>query len=202
MIKHYFCEYCGKDFLSESDCLEHERNCEIKKKNELKQKLEAEKKADMDKIISSFGDTAKLCKDYMEKYNIFDIDKFGKTLKDKLNEVEEKIFIDDDDDDDDDDFNFITNFNPIKLTLDDVKFDQDEFHRICGEMKPAFGVKREEKTKCDSKVEDEVDAIIDKLSKSSSVSNKDNEVTYYFNGKPVTEEEFMSRFTELMSPSK
>lgn len=198
MIKHYFCEYCGKDFLSEEECLKHEKNCEIKKNNELKKKAEAEKKADMDKIMSSFADTVRLCKDYMEKYDIFDIDKFGKTLKDKLNEVEEKIFSD---------FNSepMTNFKPVELTLDDLKFNLDEFRKVCGEMESTPVTSEEVKTnhRSSPKVKDEIDALIDKLSNPSLVVEHDDKdpedaVTYYFNGKPVTGKEFIFHCMDMM----
>ena len=202
MIKHYFCEYCGKDFLSEDECLKHEKNCEVKKNNELKKKAEAEKKADMDKIMSSFADTVRLCKDYMEKYDIFDIDKFGKTLKDKLNEVEEKIFSD---------FNSepMTNFRPVELTLDDLKFNLDEFRKVCGETESIPVTSEEVKTNhyFNPKTKDEVDVIIDKLSNPSLVvehDDKDSEdvTTYYFNGKPVSQNEFIERCMGLMSPKQ
>lgn len=206
MIKHYFCEYCGKDFLSEDECLNHEKNCEIKKNNELKKKIEAEKKADMDKIMSSFADTAKLCKDYMERYDIFDIDKFSNTLRDRLSEIEDKIF---EGFEDFVDFNSepTTDLKPVKFTLSDVKFDKDELDKLLGKTEPqeikAKINNTDFKKSTDNKSDDEIDTIINKLSNPSFVVEHDEEnpedaVTYYFNGKPVTEKEFIFHCMDMM----
>lgn len=184
MIKHYFCEYCGKDFLSGKECMEHEVACKVKIEQEKKkEKEEAEKKADMDKIVSSFSDAVELCKNYMEKYSIFDLDEFINTLKNKLSEIEDKIF------EDFVDFSSkpASDFGAVKFTISDPKFNSD--------MISKSSLKEESS-------ENEIDDIIDKLSKPTLSINPGSRKNYFCEGKAISLDELLEILDEQNKGSR
>lgn len=196
MIKHYFCEYCGKDFLSEDECAKHEMECEVRVKKEFEEKKEKERQADLEDIVDCIKEGIDLCTDYIVKYNISDLDKLKSLIQNKLAFLlnEEPITRMD--------------FQPYELSLDDVKYDMDLFHNTCGFGKSPFKIETIQNDKASKgNSEDEVDAIIDKLSEPSLLVTHDDKepedaVTYYFNGKEVSEKEFAKECAKLLPPSK
>ena len=199
MIKHYFCEYCGKDFLSEDECAKHEMECEVRIKKELeeeKEKKEKRRQTDLEEIVYCFSEFAELCADYVEKYGAPDLDKLKSFIQNKLAPLLNKESV------------TRMDFQPYELSFDDVKYDMDLFHDVCGFGKSPFkteAIQDDKVSKSNSK--DEVDAIIDKLSEPSLfVTHEDKEpedaVTYYFNGKEVSEKEFAKECAKLLPPSK
>lgn len=172
MIKHYFCEYCGKDFLSEDECAKHEMECEVKIKKESEEKKEKEKQADLEEIVDCFNEIANLCTAYIEKYKILDINKFMNTIRNKLS-LKDK--------------NFGSNgftiksckplsiFGPWEFTIEDVKYSDKD------------------KDKDRKNKEDELDSIINKLSNSPEVKSDDVTVT------DITIDDFSRFMEELFS---
>lgn len=205
MIRHYFCEYCGKDFLSEDECTKHEMTCEAKIQKELeeeKEKKEKKRQIDLEEIIYCFSEFVELCADYVEEYGIPEFGKLTNLVQNKLTSLLDKEPV------------TRMDFQPYELSLDDVKYNMDLFHNVCGFGKSPFKIEttQDDKVSKVSKVskvnsKDEVDAIIDKLSEPSLfVTHDDKEtedaVTYYFNGKEVSEKEFAKECVKLLPPSK
>lgn len=181
MIKHYFCEYCGKDFLSEDECAKHEVNCEERLK-ELEKRKEAERQADLEEIAYCFNELIELCADYIEEYGISDLDKFKKTLESKLLLIDKKF-------DNKGPFEKktiskpLSFFEPCEFTFEDTKYNDEALNKMLGVDKlHPFGsmifrvVKNDENNDKDNKSKkDEIDNIIDKLSDTPEV--KPNYVT-------------------------
>lgn len=196
MIKRYFCEYCGKDFLSEDECARHEMECEVRIKKEFEEKKEKERQADLEDIVDCIKEGIDLCTDYIAKYNISDLDKLKSLIQNKLASLLNKEPI------------TRMDFQPYELSLDDVKYNMNLLHNTFGFDESSFETETIQSDKVSKgNNEDEVDAIINKLSEPSLVvvhDDKDPEdvVTYYFNGKEVSEEEFAKECAKLLPPSK
>lgn len=202
MIKHYFCEYCGKDFLSEDECAKHEMECEVKIKKESEEKKEKEKQADLEEIVDcfneivdSFNETIDFCMAYIEKYKILDINKFMNTIRNKLSSKDKNFGSNE----------FIlksckplSTFGPWEFTIEDVKYSDEDLNKMLGvdNLHPVGSevvsiVKDKDK---DSKnKEDELDSIINKLSNSPEVKSDDATMT------DMTIDDFSRFMEELFS---
>lgn len=181
MIKHYFCEYCGKDFLSEDECAKHEMECEVKIKKESEEKKEKEKQADLEEIVDCFNEIADLCTAYIEKYKILDINKFMNTIRNKLS-LKDKNF-------GSNEFTIksckpLSIFGPWEFTIEDVKCSDEDLNKMLGvdNRRPVGSevisiAKDKDKDKDSANKEDELDSIINKLSNSHEVKSDDVTMT-------------------------
>lgn len=179
MIKHYFCEYCGKDFLSEDECAKHEMECEVKIKKESEEKKEKEKQADLEEIVDCFNEIVDLCTIYIEKYKILDINKFMNTIRNKLS-LKDKNF-------GSNEFTIknckpLSIFGPWEFTIEDVKYSNKDLNKILGvdNLHPAGSEVisiATDKDKDRKNKEDELDSIINKLSNSPEVKSDDVTMT-------------------------
>ena len=195
MIKHYFCEYCGKDFLSEDECTKHEMECEVKIKKESEEKKEKEKQADLEEIVDCFNEIADLCTAYIEKYKILDISKFMNTIRNKLS-LKDKNFGSNE---------FIIKsckplsiFGPWEFTIEDVKYSAEDLNKMLGvDNRHPVGSEvvsiAKDKDKDSANKEDELDSIINKLSNSPEVKSNDVTMT------DMTIDDFSSFMEELFS---
>lgn len=173
MIRHYFCEYCGKDFLSEDECAKHEMECEVRIKKEFEEKKEKERQADLEEIVDCFNEIVDLCTTYIEKYKILDIDKFTNTIKEKLS-LKNKNF-------GSNEFTLknckpLSTFGPWEFTLEDAKYSDEALNKMLGVDKlHPFGSMvvsvAKDKDKDSKNKEDELDSIINKLSNSPEVKS-------------------------------
>lgn len=197
MIKHYFCEYCGKDFLSEDECAKHEMECEVKIKKESEEKKEKEKQADLEEIVDCFNEIANLCTAYIEKYKILDINKFMNTIRNKLS-LKDKNFGSNE---------FIIKsckplsiFGPWEFTIEDVKYRDEDLNKMLSvdNLRPAGEVVSiaKDKDKDSKNKEDELDNIINKLSNSPEVKLDDVTTT------DMTIDDFSRFMEELFSCSR
>lgn len=197
MIKHYFCEYCGKDFLSEDECAKHEMECEVKIKKESEEKKEKEKQADLEEIVDCFNEIVDLCTAYIEKYKILDINKFMNTIRNKLS-LKDKNF-------GSNEFTIksckpLSIFGPWEFTIEDVKYSDEDLNKMLGvdNLHPAGSevvsiAKDKDKDKDRKNKEDELDSIINKLSNSPEVKSDDVTMT------DITIDDFRRFMGELFS---
>lgn len=195
MIKHYFCEYCGKDFLSEDECAKHEMECEVKIKKESEEKKEKEKQADLEEIVDCFNEIVDLCTAYIEKYKILDINKFMNTIRNKLS-LKDKNFGSNE---------FIlksckplSTFGPWEFTIEDVKYSDEDLNKMLGiDNRHPVGSEvvsiAKDKDKDSANKEDELDSIINKLSNSPEVKSDDVTMT------DMTIDDFSRFMEELFS---
>lgn len=195
MIKHYFCEYCGKDFLSEDECAKHEMECEVKIKKESEEKKEKEKQADLEEIVDCFNEIVDLCTAYIEKYKILDINKFMNTIRNKLS-LKDKNF-------GSNEFTLksykpLSTFGPWEFTIEDVKYGNEDLNKILGvdNLHPVGSeivYIAKDKDKDSKNKEDELDNIINKLSNSPEVKSDDVTTT------DMTIDDFSRFMEELFS---
>ena len=179
MIKHYFCEYCGKDFLSEDECAKHEMECEVKIKKESEEKKEKERQADLEEIVDCFNEIVDLCTAYIEKYKILDINKFMNTIRNKLS-LKDKNF-------GSNEFTIksckpLSIFGPWEFTIEDVKYSDEDLNKMLGvdNLHPVGSEVvsiAKDKDKDSKNKEDELDSIINKLSNSPEVKSDDVTMT-------------------------
>lgn len=200
MIRHYFCEYCGKDFLSEDECAKHEAECEVRIKKE------RERENNLEKVICSIEEASEgiwgavddLIQ-YILNYKISNPSEIFNEIKDKIKfaDIVEEYFKKID-------------FDPVDFIFYILKINDEKATRIqvnsniiCDEIDKIYKNKEVKK----ANETNELDKLIDKLSEPSLfVTHDDKEpedmVTYYFNGKEVSEKEFAKECAKLLPPSK
>lgn len=197
MIRHYFCEYCGKDFLSEEECMEHEVTCKVKIEQE-KKKEEAREK-ELDALIFDFKLLAKGVSDYIKKYGAEDGERIFNEIFSKMNAANQEF----------------KNRIPEELknlpitynfTLKPTEFNHDMIVKFLGAPKSSLDdhfddsdVDKENSEDCVKRdtPNDEIDDIINKLSETTSKIEPSSRRDYIYNGETISSDELLKTLNEL-----